>query len=518
MSPTRIRLATSWHALVLLSFALAACQDQPSAPSAGPPAAAGGKGAAQGKSSLDLVEQDYAAGLLDRENANRYRQYAVSRPDRLPPKYRSASYGKDATYSMILMARDWNRLSQATKEEILDIRRNGYGDLADSVVTTHFILHYTRQGNNAVPARDADHNDIPDFIDAAATSWERVWQREVEELRYPAPVGTPALKFHVYYRDFAYYGVTYAENVQLLATSPVPLGTASAYIEVENDFAGFPPNDEDVTGQEEVRTGALKVTQAHEFMHACQFNINVYQSGWLFESHATWAEDAVYDGINDWHWYINFFLSRPDLPLFNRYVYGSAFFMNYLSETYGVDVTRQIWLAARTRTTPEAVRQAAFGGSWEPIVPFGSAEYGLGISDFTTDGSSVIPLPVNRIRATYTSYPVSATVPASTNKEPNRAPWGLGANFIQFDAGSARGTLRVSFDGADGVAWRAVVVLTPANGQAGASVTALTLDAGGAGTVSIAGFGSRWSRATLMPTIADAAGAEVPFGYGATLE
>jgi hypothetical protein len=62
-----------------------------------------------------------------------------------------------------------------------------------------------------------------------------------------------------------------------------------------------------VTGTETIRTGALKVTQAHEFMHALQFNINVYQSGWLMESHATWAEDAVYDGINDWHWYINRF-------------------------------------------------------------------------------------------------------------------------------------------------------------------------------------------------------------------
>jgi hypothetical protein len=36
------------------------------------------------------------------------------------------------------------------------------------------------------------------------------------------------------------------------------------------------------------------------------------------ESHATWAEDAVYDGLNDWRWYINRFLSTPDLPLFSR--------------------------------------------------------------------------------------------------------------------------------------------------------------------------------------------------------
>ena len=253
--------------------------------------------------------------------------------------------------------------------------------------------------------------------------------------RLSGPVGNPALKFHVYYRDFAFYGVTYPENVQLTATSPVPLGTASGYIEVENDFAGFPPNDVDVTGTETIRLGALRVTQAHEFMHACQFNINVFQSGWLFESHATWAEDAVYDGINDWHWYIPFFLSPPDLPIFNRYVYGAAYFMNYLSETYGMDVTRRIWLAARTRTTADAVRSVAFGGSWEAIKLFAPAEYLLGISDFTTDPASVIPLPENEIRATHRPirWPELA---ASTKKEANQAPWGLGANFVEFVPGA----------------------------------------------------------------------------------
>jgi Family of unknown function (DUF6055) len=509
----------SSYVLLLVALALSSCADESTSPGAPGPdrPAAAGKGLAVGRSSLDLIEKDYASGLLDRENANRYRQYAVSRPDRLPRKYHSAEVGKDATYSMVQMAKEWSRLSQATKEEILDIRRNGYGDLSDSVTTQHFTLHYTRQGNNAVPARDADGNGTPDFIDAAAESWEHVWDREVVQLGYPAPVGTPALRFHVYYRDFAYYGVTYADNVQTLATSPVPLGTASAYIEVENDFAGFPPNDEDVTGREEVRTGALKVTQAHEFMHACQFNINVYQSGWLFESHATWAEDAVYDQVNDWHWYIPFFFTTPDLPLFNRYVYGAAFFMNYLSETRGIDAPRQVWLAGKTKTTPAALRDAGFGGSWGPIGAFAPAEYLLGISDFTTDAPSQIPLPAVRLRATHTSYPVSVTVPASTNQDANRAPWGLGANFIVFEAGSSKGTLGVTFDGEDGAEWQALAVLTPARGGA-PSVVALSLNSAKAGSASISGFGTRWSRVTLVPTIADNTGAEVPFSYGATLQ
>jgi hypothetical protein len=513
------RSAVRVGALAAVILLLAGCNDDPSAPSspAPSPASAAGQGRAIGHSSLDLIEDDYATGLLDRENANRYRQYAVSRPAKLPAKYRTTALGKDATYSMVLMAREWNKLSKSTQDEILDIRREGTGNLADTLTTEHFVLHYTRSGNNAVPARDADRNGIPDFIDVAAASWEEVWDREVEQLGYPAPVGTPAAKFHVYYRDFAYYGVTYPENVQLLATSPVALGTASAYIEVENDFAGFPPNDVDVTGQEEVRVGALKVTQAHEFMHASQFNINVYQSGWLFESHATWAEDAVYDGINDWHWYIPFFLSRPDLPLFSRYVYGAAFFQNHLSETRGVDAPRRVWLAARTQTTPDAVRQV-LGGSWDAIVPFAPAQNLLSISDYTTDpASSVVPAPTVRIRATHTSYPVDVRVPASTNREANLAPWGLGANFIRFEAGSAKGTLRVTFDGDDGPPWRAVLILEPKAGGA-ASVVPMTLGAGAAGAVSVSAFGTRWSRATLAPTIAGTVGAEVPFSYGAAIE
>jgi hypothetical protein len=501
----------------VMACVLSSCTDQ-SDPSSeqSPPApslAAGGQGGGNGPSSLDLIEADFGDGLLDRENANRYRQYAVSAPAKLPSKYRSTAVGKDATYSMLLMARDWDRLSSATRQEILDIRRNGYGNLSDTVVTEHFVLHYTRQGNNAVPARDANGNRVPDFIDVAAESWEHVWDREIEQLKYPAPKGTPQNKFHVYYRDFFYYGVTYAENVELESVGEVPLGTASGYIEVENDFYGFPPNDEDAAGAE-VRSGALKVTQAHEFMHASQFNINVYQSGWLFESHATWAEDAVYDDINDWHYYIDRFLSRPELPLFNRYVYGSAYFMNYLSETYGIDAPRLVWMAGQTRTTANAVKQAGFGGSWENMKLFAPAEYLLGISDFTTDPVSSIRLPVNHIRVTHEEYPVDVTVPASTNKVANGAPWGLGANFIQFDAGANKGTLRLTFEGSGAVAWRPMVALIPDGRQGSPTVIPMPLT----GPLDVSGFGTRWSRVVLMPTIADQAGVEVPYAYGAVLK
>jgi hypothetical protein len=46
--------------------------------------------------------------------------------------------------------------------------------------------------------------------------------------------------------------------------------------------------------------------------------------------------------------------------------------MHYLSETYGEDVPRQIWQAAKYKTTPDALQSVAFAGTWEH---FGSSQH-----------------------------------------------------------------------------------------------------------------------------------------------
>jgi len=45
----------------------------------------------------------------------------------------------------------------------------------------------------------------------------------------------------------------------------------------------------------------------------------------------------------------------------------------------------------------------------------------------------------------------------------------------------------------------------------------MVLDAEAQGSLEVSGFGTRWSKAVLMPTIADRAGVEVPYAYGAAL-
>ena len=51
-----------------------------------------------------------------------------------------------------------------------------------------------RAGGGTVHAQVADVTDpgqVTDFIDAAAASWETIWNREIVQLGYPTPVGTP---------------------------------------------------------------------------------------------------------------------------------------------------------------------------------------------------------------------------------------------------------------------------------------------------------------------------------------
>jgi hypothetical protein len=199
------------------------------------------------------------------------------------------------------------------------------------------------------------------------------------------------------------------------------------------------------------------------------------------------------------------------LRLAGPYVYGSAFFQNWLSETYGVDAPRQVWLAARSMSAADAIKSVAFGGSWEPMTAFASAQPLLRISDFTTDQpSSIVPNTAYLLRATHGSYPVSVDVPAATKQAANGAPFGLGANYVEFTPGD----LPLTFDGADGYAWRVAAI---AYGRSGTDVTAMALDAGSAGSLVVPGFGKQVSRLIVVATIADRSGVQVPFSYGASV-
>ena len=145
-------------------------------------------------------------------------------------------------------------------------------------------------GPNAPPPQAAD----PATGVAAHAHWvagycDSSWNREIDGLGFHPPALNAGERYQIYFQNMGAYGYT------------MSTGGGRSYIVIENDFVGFPAN-QDPDGNQK---GAAKATVAHEFKHASQMNTTgaMAMGGWV-ELDATWMEDVVYDSTNDYYNYL----------------------------------------------------------------------------------------------------------------------------------------------------------------------------------------------------------------------
>ncbi len=184
------------------------------------------------------------------------------------------------------------------------------------------------------------HTSSATWANQALQVMETSWSREVDELGYPAPAADGAAggdaRFDVYLADVSsegYYGFCVPE-------APVAgqRYLAQAYCILDNDMLGFPMDP----------VSSLRVTAAHEFFHAIQFNLDAAEDKWWMEATATWMEEQVAGDVNDNRQYLPVGqLGKPGTPL-DTYdgtlaMYGNWIFVQRLAQAYGVDAIRQIW-------------------------------------------------------------------------------------------------------------------------------------------------------------------------------
>lgn len=216
-----------------------------------------------------------------------------------------------------------------------DRQGDGYTVPAVKKCRNHICLHWVTTTTDAPPSQD--------WVDTNLTFMNKVWRTEVRRMGYRRPAtdghrGGNA-KFDVYLKELGHKGLygycapeRKVEGHQWLA---------SGYCVLDNDFAqaqyGAPPRD------------SLRVTGAHEFFHAIQFNYDYGEDPWLMEATATWMEERVADDVNDNRQYLPYGqVGRPAQPLdafkqasFNQY--GNWPFFEYLSHRFGNGVVRSIW-------------------------------------------------------------------------------------------------------------------------------------------------------------------------------
>jgi len=113
------------------------------------------------------------------------------------------------------------------------------------------------------------------------------------------------------------------------------------YLVLDNDYSPF-----EFPGTRPAED--LEVTLAHEYNHILQFGYDAFQDAWFAESTATWMEDQVYNGIDDYLRYVRRWVKRWDTPLTTSSIkeYGSAVWNQWLQRRYGSAIVRRAWARA----------------------------------------------------------------------------------------------------------------------------------------------------------------------------
>jgi hypothetical protein len=230
-------------------------------------------------------------------------------------------------------------------------------------------IHYDVAGINRVrdASIDRNGNGFPDYVEAVGRIADSVYFYTIDTLGYPRPLDDAAClnggddRIDIYLRDLAgLFGLTWPDVP--CSTHPDTL-TVPGWTEIDNDYAEF-----EFKRYNDRPLDAVRVTVAHEFFHLVHFSLDATEARSIYEMTAVWMEEEQYDDINDYYtllprffnpfvvfrdtsgmldtvYYHGLSLQSEDSPMPLRN-YSAVVFPIFLSERYGRNMIRHIWLRA----------------------------------------------------------------------------------------------------------------------------------------------------------------------------
>lgn len=186
-----------------------------------------------------------------------------------------------------------------------------------------FMVHYSDTGLDSTSET---------FVDSALSILTQMWELQVNQLGYLAPVVEEDDRIHLYLKELGYI---YGQSIPLYSSGVEVPG----YMVIDNDFQNSSYPTRGLNG--------LRVTIAHEFFHLVQFAYR-YEPGQIaaYEWCSVWMEDVAYDPIDDYLWYLYDFFERPDISLLRmdgRHEYASTLFIHLVDQAWGPDLVRETW-------------------------------------------------------------------------------------------------------------------------------------------------------------------------------
>ncbi len=412
---------------------------------------------------LRLIEQEFSAGQITRDEKALLQIRAIVHPDRLPARFQSLATAADqvasrgATPAILDIRHHWDELSAATQAEVTEALSRPARAFAYVSPGGFFKMHYDTLGTHAVPKTDGDFDGVPDFVERCAAYCDSSLDKQrVLGFLDPPSDGTTGgdSLFDVYFEQTIYYGYAVPE-----VPGPQPWPDYTSYLVLHRNFVGFAPNDD----PEGDVAGAAKVTAAHEFHHCIQFAYDSNEGNWFMELDATCMEDIVFDQVNDNYNYLSEYMDYPDTSLMTNTMqyhwYASFIWDLFLVENFNVSLLPAVWNGARYTSVYTALSDslsADFGWSQDSaFVEFTKWCFATGYRNDNLHFSEASSYPLVDLSALHTSIPVASTSSASM-------PAGYSATYIQFMPGTETGTLRINFDGSDSRQWAAYVIRSTA--------------------------------------------------------
>ncbi|PID81519.1 hypothetical protein CSB20_02630, partial [bacterium DOLZORAL124_64_63] len=200
--------------------------------------------------------------------------------------------------------------------------------------------------------------------------------------------------------------------------------------------------------------GAAKVTAAHEFKHATQFATSRWSEGGWNEVDAVWAEELVYDIVNDYYNYLSGEspIRQPTIPLDggaqNTGSYEDCVWEMWMSQTWGVEFIHDYWEYRQTHTLVSVMNSFEYVMNQygttltEGWALFTAWNYGTGYRAVPGVGyDEAEDYPAGNFLYYTSSYPWSV----------NGSVQHLAANFIRLLGlnDGVEGTVDLDFNGAD---------------------------------------------------------------------
>ncbi|HEU5062776.1 MAG TPA: MXAN_6640 family putative metalloprotease [Solirubrobacterales bacterium] len=213
--------------------------------------------------------------------------------------------------------------------------------------SAHFCVHWVEEGLDAPNLSDRDADGVPDFVEQVQRVAERVHTVQNERLGWREPksdgrMGGRRGKTDVYLSQIGgeLFGYAAPDRGQVAKQGRIPR-RLHGYLVLDNDYSPF-----EFPGTEPLED--LRVTFAHEYNHILQFGYDAYQDPWFAEASATWMEDQVYNGINDYLRYVRHWVRLWETPLTTSSIkeYGSAVWNQWLARRYGAALVRKAWAGA----------------------------------------------------------------------------------------------------------------------------------------------------------------------------